>query len=122
MSSALLVPIHLDAFFVESEETVLHSMADFSKLPYFDGERNQNSDTAYTSEAIVSQAFRDKDLRLKKGVHLHWALPDALTQGPNTKQGLAFPSAPDRWLVTRNGPEGGPAQCIVESDYIYPVD
>ncbi|MFT5275117.1 MAG: hypothetical protein ACI9J2_001652, partial [Saprospiraceae bacterium] len=37
MSSALLVPIHLDAFFVESEETVLHSMADFSKLPYFDG-------------------------------------------------------------------------------------
>jgi hypothetical protein len=122
VSSALLVPIHLDAFFVESEETVLHSMADFSKLPYFDGERNQNSDTAYTSEAIVSQAFRDKDLRLKKGVHLHWALPDALTQGTNTKQGLVFPAAPDRWLVTRTGPEGGQAQWIVESDYIYPVD
>lgn len=122
MKDALLVPIHLDAFFVENEETVLHSTADFSKLPYFDGDHSRNSDVAYISEAIVSHPFRDKDLRLGKGVHLHWALPDALTQGVNTKHGLVFPSVPDRWLVTRSAPGVKREQWIIESDYLHPLD
>ncbi|WP_372737458.1 hypothetical protein [Neptunomonas sp.] len=121
ISGALLVPIHLDALFVENEEVVLHSMADFSKLPFFDGQHNQNSDVAYLSEEIVSKPFRDKDLRLGKGAHLHWALPDALTQGVSTKDGITFPAAPDRWLVTRTD-ANGKQQWIVESDYIYPLD
>ncbi len=39
---------------------------------------------------------------INEGVHLHWALPDAIThayQGPDGN--LEFPSAPNRWLVTR---------------------
>lgn len=35
------------------------------------------------------------------GVHLHWALPDALTHATDTSSGLSFPAVPNRWLITR---------------------
>jgi hypothetical protein len=38
---------------------------------------------------------------LETGIHLHWALPDALTRAESTGAGLDFPAVPDRWLVTR---------------------
>src|SRR5829696_1672899 len=44
------------------------------------------------------------------GVHLHWALPDALLRGENdpaTKK-VRMPRLPDRWVVVRTLlPEGG---------------
>ncbi len=41
------------------------------------------------------------------GVHLHWALPDALTHGDSYSD-AAFPKLPDRWVVFRRveAPEG----------------
>lgn len=36
------------------------------------------------------------------GVHLHWALPDALTHGLQGSEGMTFPLVPNRWLVTRS--------------------
>ena len=122
-ANGLFVPIHLDALFLESAQTVLEAMADFSKLPYYDGEKGQNAnaDVPYISEEIVSHPFRDQSLRLNRGVHLHWALPDALTQGMNSAAGVVFPPAPDRWLVTRCGPDGVPQkQWMIESDYLHP--
>lgn len=49
------------------------------------------------------------------GVHLHWAMPDALLRGSITKPGgdlpagtLALPALPDRWAVLRLlAPDGG---------------
>jgi len=123
MNRALLVPIHLDALVLENEETVLEAMADFSRLPYYDGKRKQNvnADAPYISEEIVSHPFRDQSLRLGRGVHLHWALPDALTQGVNTAKGVVFPTVPDRWLVTRTDDAGTvQKQWVVESDYLHP--
>jgi len=40
---------------------------------------------------------------LAPGVHLHWALPDALTRGEvdRTSQQLRFAALPDRWIVVR---------------------
>src|SRR5829696_794154 len=39
------------------------------------------------------------------GVHLHWAMPDALLRGRLTEQAgsnrLGLPALPDRWLVLR---------------------
>ena len=55
-------------------------MADFTRLPYFNGQRDVNPDIANISEDIVIQPFQDKNLNLKAGLHLHWALPDALTK------------------------------------------
>ena len=80
MSSTLFVPIHLDALVVKSDLYALRPMADFSRLPYFNGQRDVNPNSAYLSEEIVSHPFQDQNLPLKAGVHLHWALPDALTK------------------------------------------
>src|SRR5205814_2146006 len=36
------------------------------------------------------------------GIHLHWALPDALTHGGQADTGqFAFPLVPNRWLIAR---------------------
>lgn len=52
-------------------------------------------------------------LSLEPGIHVHWALPDALTRarhigedsGSNTPpQQVIFPGVPDLWLVTRFNP------------------
>jgi hypothetical protein len=51
----------------------------------------------------------NRDLSLQVGVHVHWALPDALTHGravpenSPTAQAI-FPGVPDLWLVTRFNP------------------
>jgi hypothetical protein len=40
----------------------------------------------------------------KKGIYLHWALPDALTRGDADGSDATFPAIPDRWLVVRMFP------------------
>lgn len=105
----LMVPIHLDALYLKQDRSVVEPMADFSHLPYFDGKRDINPDVANLSEEILSQPFQDRSLQLKAGVHLHWALPDALTRGyqqkkargPDDERAIIFPAVPNRWLVTR---------------------
>ncbi|CAE6848255.1 hypothetical protein R69746_07231 [Paraburkholderia aspalathi] len=59
---------------------------------------------------------------LEAGVHIHWALPDALTNAPvdeNTAD-VQFPAVPNRWLVTRMVIDGGTPSSVtswvVESD------
>jgi len=81
MSSSLLIPIHLDTLHLKSDLTVLKGHADFSSLPWFDGQRDINGGTPYISEEILSSSFEDKSFTLKKGIHLHWALPDTLALG-----------------------------------------
>jgi hypothetical protein len=119
-----MVPIHLDALYLEGEASVVDAMADFSRLPYYDGTRDVNSEIANISEEIVSQPFQNENLRLKPGVHLHWALPDALTKGAQTAAGTVFPAAPNRWVITRRVMREGryvaEKQWVVESDYLYP--
>ena len=80
MSNVLFVPVHLDALFLTRDTFVAEAMADFTRLPYFNGQRDVNPDVANISEDIVIQPFQDKNFNLKAGLHLHWALPDALTK------------------------------------------
>ena len=128
MANILLVPIHLDALVLKVDRTVLEPMADFTRLPYFDGVRDVNPGVANISEEILSQPFEDQGFQLKTGVHLHWALPDALTRGvqqddphPGSQPGkLAFPAVPNRWLVTRTDADKKQTQWVIESDYLYP--
>ncbi|KUZ80128.1 hypothetical protein [Burkholderia ubonensis] len=59
---------------------------------------------------------------LEAGVHIHWALPDALTDAPVDKNtsDVQFPAVPNRWLVTRMVIDGGTPSSVtswvVESD------
>lgn len=134
MNNALMVPVHLDALYLNSDRLVVEAMADFSRLPYQD-KRDVNPNIANISEEIVSQPFQNQNLYLKAGIHLHWALPDALTKGvqtpknpDNPQSGVKtdFPAVPNRWLVTRsykkNEIDEIQAQWVVESDYLYPAD
>jgi hypothetical protein len=126
-ASILMVPIHLDALYLKKDRSVVETMADFSRLPYSDGVRDINPDVANLSEQILSQPFEDRSLQLKPGIHLHWALPDALTRGFQAKnranndhdKAIIFPDVPNRWLVTR-ADRTERQQWVVESDYRHP--
>lgn len=120
VGSTLMVPIHLDALLLQQDRAVVDAMADFSQLPFFDGTRYVNSGTAYLSEAILSNPFANQHLRLPAGIHLHWALPDALTVGRQGADGQEFPYVPNRWLVRRTINGSGEKAWVVESDYLHP--
>lgn len=130
-----MVPIHLDALYIpkDTELSVIEPMIDLTRLPYFDGKQDVNPNVANISEEIVSQPFQDRGFQLKSGVHLHWSLPDALTNGSSPKNQqeqqnqdkndkkdqFSFPLVPNRWLVTRIN-SGEVKQWEIESDYLYP--
>ncbi|MFN0086712.1 MAG: hypothetical protein ACKVX9_15085 [Blastocatellia bacterium] len=106
-------------------------MADFSRLPYSNSQRDVNFDAANISEEILSQPFQNRNFDLKAGIHLHWALPDALCHGENVRDPgtgeitTVFAAVPNRWLITRSRrtEDGGKtieAEWIVESDYLFP--
>lgn len=124
MSNLLMVPIRIDALYLQKDRFVVGAMADFSRLPYTDGIRDVNPDVANISEEIVSKPFDNQNLMLKAGVHLHWALPDALTQGTHSSGGTDFPAVPNRWLIIRcSDSDNGSITdktWIIESDYLYP--
>jgi hypothetical protein len=122
MKTLLLVPIQTDALFLSEDTLVTEASADFSRLPYFNGTRDVNADVANLSESIVSQPLQDQNLRLRKGLHLHWALPDALNRGRHLDDGRTeFPVVPNRWLVTRKG-LGADKSWVIESDYLFPEE
>lgn len=119
VNSILMIPVHLDALYLKRDRLVVEAMADFSIIPYFNRKRDVNPNIAHISEEIVSQPFQNQNLYLKAGIHLHWALPDALTKGiQDSDKKTVFPSVPNRWLVTRTL-NGEKRQWVVESDYLY---
>lgn len=118
MGNFLLVPIHLDALHLKNGTSVAEAMVEFNRLPYFRGDRDVNPDIVNLSESIVSQPFQNRNLYLKPGIHLHWALPDALTKQSSDGN---FPTVPNRWLITRKRPGTDPIQWVVESDYLHPA-
>lgn len=98
------------------------------------------------SRAIGSEIFRpftqsrDAQMQkgplypLKRGVHLHWSLPRALTSGKveqvkqkvisgQQQHEIIFPAVPNRWLVVRMvTTTKNTKSWVVESDYIHPED
>jgi hypothetical protein len=123
-----MIPIALDALCVDKPLKVVDAMADFSRLPFYDTKAgiDVNAGTAYISEDLVSLPFQD-NFTLKPGVHLHWALPNALTRSrdiQSDKDELEFPAVPNHWLVTRVSVSDNNEEVkhwMVESDYLHPV-
>jgi hypothetical protein len=56
--------------------------------------------------SLLPGPFADLEGGRKRGVYLHWALPDGLTRGttPDPHTQATFPQIPDRWLVLRMFP------------------
>ncbi|MCB9232934.1 MAG: hypothetical protein H6581_14820 [Bacteroidia bacterium] len=120
MKNYLLVPVTLDALHLSGDQLVNGAAADFSRLPFVNGKRDVNSNYANISEELVDKPFQSQRLYLKAGVHLHWALPQALTRGIHKNGELYFPAAPNRWLITRSFKGKVEQQWVVESDYLFP--
>jgi hypothetical protein len=112
-TSSLLVPVHLDAWVVDSQnqEGLAWYYADYNNLTKF-------------ASPIPEPFYVSDENKPTVGIHLHWALPDALTHGRQSAQGcpIEFPLVPNRWLVARfNASTDASWQCklwVVKSDHL----
>jgi hypothetical protein len=126
----LRVPIRIDGLYVESGGLEVGlPMADFSRLPYnlSNGSTiNKSPPTPNLAEAAFNPRLGDNQntFSLPKGLHLHWALPDALTTGHDHPGSTTqFPAVPNRWLVRRLDNRGTLQKSwVVESDFLHPLD
>ncbi len=95
----LLVPIDVQALYVPAGST--EAMV---RLPMLVA--GANGQTAQNAEDGMPDPF-DAGAPREAGVHLHWAMPDALLRGSFRKADdgasnrLALPPLPDRWVVLR---------------------
>ncbi len=118
-----MVPIFLDALALAHDQRVAQGLTDFSRLPYSTSLHDVNADIANLSEEVVRAPFQET--QLNAGIHLHWALPDALTRAEQRGDSTVFPRVPNRWAVIRASGDTPSAltieqQWVVESDYLYP--
>ena len=91
----LVVPINVEALCVND-----HTGPVFQPSPY-DFAKLANRKEPYISATVMTEPA---PVFMPNGIHLHWALPDGITKGqtPQDTSGQArFPTAPDRWLVSR---------------------
>ncbi|MCK4258920.1 MAG: hypothetical protein KAX49_08080 [Halanaerobiales bacterium] len=121
----VLVPIMVEAILVNKDS---NSQEYVDLTPNFDllemGE--------VLGEKMVNEPFTTTT-HLNPGIHLHWALPDALTHGIQTKEGeMEYPAVPNRWFILRihtdqgkeiksktYNPKMSLKAWVVESDYMY---
>ena len=125
--SLIAVPIHLDALYVDKDRPVEPAMADFTRLPYFYGERDVNAESPWLGETAASEPLGNAAIVLKKGIHLHWRFPKGLTTGFQASNGqILFPHLPDRWLIVRGHQTGAQrvdeTQWVIESNYLHSED
>lgn len=85
---------------------------------------NQTGDNqAFLGSNVVLSFLQSPWQQLKTGIHLHWALPQALTHGVTGEDGnVGFLAAPNRWLVSRIITTGSTltrTSWVVESDYCW---
>ncbi|HEV2814672.1 MAG TPA: hypothetical protein VGW10_15560, partial [Solirubrobacteraceae bacterium] len=104
--------------------------ADFSGLPYADAAGTVHRRGPNLGDVATPRPFERAAAPLPAGVHLHWALPDALAHGFTDGSGrVEFPAAPNRWLVVRvAGSASDPAAApvlrawVIESDRLWDDD
>jgi hypothetical protein len=114
----LRVPLRLQALCLDMKQNVVRAMADYRLLPAETNARRQVR-SPNLGDRILTPPFT-QDLELPPGLHLHWLLPDALSQGEQDGDLTRFPHVPNRWLVLRSGGGLPGKQWVVESDYLYP--
>jgi hypothetical protein len=115
MMDSIIVPLDIQALPVGIGDASLRTVkfagptTDFTQI-------GGNSQSPNTSESLLRPLSSGPAVSLQKGVHLHWAMPDALAHGRSQRDGrFLFPQVPNRWLVTRLL-DGKPKQWVVESD------
>jgi len=116
----LLVPMNVEALVVGAPGGLWTNLRpDFTEL----------YEARILGSQLAPQPFNTKKEGPPAGVHLHWALPDALTHGRQPSQagaqtGPEFPLIPNRWMVQRisrkpQSNEIAVRAWVVESDFLY---
>lgn len=86
-SPVCLVPMKIDALALSRDRSLIQPAVDFAGLPYFDGKNFINpKDKSYAPGDAVSPPFQDANLWMRRGLHLHWALPDAFIVGKTLRK------------------------------------
>jgi hypothetical protein len=107
----LLVPIDVQALYIQPGST-----EEMVRLPMLVA--GPNGKTVDNPEDGMPDPF-DKGAPRPPGVHLHWAMPDALLRGTLSQRDdgsanrLALPILPDRWVVLRILLPRGAADVVV---------
>jgi len=118
-----VVPIRIEGLFLSSDKQVTSPLADFSKLPFKDGDGDKNFSQPYVADGIIHEPFSDANLLLEKGFHIHFIIPHYLGQHVPQKCGISLsgqiPPAPNRWLITKKTNNTIVKQWLLESDYIH---
>ena len=122
MSGYLLVPTNVQAFLVgKTADPDTDPLYDLAPVP-----RTKDDLVNWYGDSKYSFSFQASKFEspLQPGVHLHWALPDALMHarhegGKKPEQ----PCIPNRWLVLRMRHADGDSKIsakawVVESDYV----
>jgi hypothetical protein len=106
--TTLIVPIDVEALCVGVPDTqnrgrrMVGPVADFTGLPYTLDGKPVNSGPYISEKTVAPGAPFQGEIPPLAGIHLHWALPDGLTQGVADDAGVIdFPAVPSRWLLTR---------------------
>ena len=112
--SVLFVPLTVEAYVTNNdnikEKEIAYIAPDYSKL----------ENKTHLGGQLDPKAFESL-IPLKAGVHLHFILPDALTQAVIKEDGnLSYPQIPNRWIITRlsSGDNIESKNWLVESDYL----
>jgi hypothetical protein len=90
----VLVPIHLDALVVRRQG------GDWADCRMRTPEEGGSNDSA----RLLPEPFTDLAESRARGVYLHWAMPDGLSDVSPAGSTASAPALPDRWLVARVGP------------------
>ncbi len=128
------IPFQIEGLVLTHDKMVMSPLADFTKLPWNNGNEDINFDQPFIGDGIIRQPFGSQDFLLKKGLHLHFIIPHYLGQAvpegvnnlPNTDKLPTgkLPAAPNRWMVikTKHSDSSLAGQWIIESDYIHTVN
>ncbi len=114
----LIVPLKLDLLNLAEPQTVIGATANFTDLPWSSGTADYDASTPYLGESVLKPAFQNQTLTLSSGTHIHFTLPKALRNSPKGQGKVAFPAAPNRWLVTRKVTGTATVHWVIESDYM----
>jgi len=93
MADTLLIPVNVRAIMVGANPAIhVYSNMENNFMALYKDSIDNN---------IESALFQVK-AQERTGIHLHWSLPDGLTQGKEQQDGtMEYPIVPNRWLIVR---------------------
>lgn len=126
-NTGLIVPIDIIALCVGIND-VNHpdGTSKFAGATTTFSDQTGNND-AFLGSNVIRPLSETPLNKLTAGIHVHWALPEALTRGNYNKEStkLQFARVPNRWLLSRvilNGTNLTRRSWVVESDTLEHID